>query len=43
MTEIQRTRTVKAKVVPVNNSGDWNHFKITKTQYPSNIPRKAQN
>jgi hypothetical protein len=38
MIGIQRMRNAKAKVVPVNNSGDWNHFKITQRQYLGNIP-----
>jgi hypothetical protein len=42
MIEIQRTRTVKAKVVPENNRGDWDHFKITQRQYLSNIPGKHE-
>jgi hypothetical protein len=33
---------VKAKVVAVNNSGDWNRFKITQT-IPEQHTGKAQN
>ena len=33
---------VRAKVTPLNNSGDWNHFKITQT-IPEQHTRTAQN
>jgi GTP cyclohydrolase II len=43
--EIQRMRNMKLKVILLitgNNSGDWNHLKITQT-IPEQLTRKAQN
>jgi hypothetical protein len=40
--EIQRMCNVKTTVIPVNNRGDWNHFKITQT-VPEQHTGKARN
>jgi hypothetical protein len=32
----------KEKVIPVNNRGDWNHFRISQTK-PEKNSRKARN
>ena len=40
--EIQRMWNVKTKVLPGNNRGDWNHFKVTET-IPEQHTRKARN
>ena len=43
VTELQSMWNVKAKVIQVrNNTGDWNHFKITQT-IPEQHTRKAHN